>query len=58
MAGLVAFCTSGSFVSREFSVLLFVYFCFAVILPKLFEKTAPESEPVLSEVSDEVAFAK
>ncbi len=34
MAGLVAFCVAGSFVSREYSDLLFLYFCFAVILPK------------------------
>lgn len=42
MAGLVAFCISGSFVSREYSDLLFLYFCLAVILPVLFRETAPE----------------
>lgn len=58
MAGLVAFCISGSFVSREFSVLLFLYFCFAVILPKIFEESATEMDSAYNEVPDKVAYSK
>jgi probable O-glycosylation ligase (exosortase A-associated) len=57
MAGLVAFCISGSFVSREYSDLLFLYFCFAVILPKLFRETVPETAPVPDKMEEGMALA-
>lgn len=54
MSGLVAFCVAGSFVSREYSDLLFLYFCMAVILPLLLNRvTESDVNPELQTVPNE-----